>query len=84
MSLTVYLLQTPLAEVLAALLNTLIPGWNNTIGATMVFALGNVAVWLAIVALWSRARYRFTVEHLWVRIFRGSTRLAGADWGERK
>ncbi len=77
MSLTVYLLQVPLAELLAAALDTVIPGWNNTIGAAVLFGIGNAAIWMGIVALWSRAGYRYTVEHLWVTIFRGSTRLDG-------
>lgn len=77
MSLTVYLLQTVLAEALAALLTALFPGWNLTIGATILFAVGNIVIWLGIVALWSRAGYRFTVEHLWVSTFPGSTKLDG-------
>jgi hypothetical protein len=77
MSLTVYLLQTPLAEALAAALTAIRPGWNATIGVTLLFAAANVTLWLGIVALWSRARYRFTIEHLWVRLFRGSTKLEG-------
>ncbi len=77
MSLTVYLLQIALAEALAAALTALFPGWNLTIGAAILFAVGKIGVWLGIVALWSGAGYRFTVEHLWVRAFSGSTKLEG-------
>lgn len=75
MSLTVYLLQIPLSELLAAGLTALFPGWNDTVGAAVIFGVGNAAMWMGIAALWSRAGYRFTVEHLWVTMFRGSTKL---------
>lgn len=81
MSLTVYLLQTVIAEAAGAGLTALFPGWNRTIGAALLFGVANVAFWLGIVALWSRASYRFTVEDLWVRVFPGSTKLIGVTRG---
>ena len=79
MSLTVFVLQIPIAEALAAGLSRLAPGWNDTLGVTLIFAAANVALWLGIVALWSRADYRFTLEYFWVRLFRGSTKLDGIE-----
>jgi hypothetical protein len=79
MSLTVFVLQTPLSELFAALLTRLIPGWNVTLGVTLLFAFGNTLLWLGLVALWSRARYRYTIEYFWVRLFPGSTKLDEAE-----
>ncbi len=83
MSITVFILQTPLSEAFAAALTALIPGWNATLGVTLLFALANTALWMGIVALWSRAGYRFTVEHLWVTLFPGSTKLQGVAGAQR-
>jgi peptidoglycan/LPS O-acetylase OafA/YrhL len=77
MSLTVYVIQVPVSELIAEGLTAISPGWNNTIGAAVLFGAANVALWMGIVALWSMARYRGTMEHLWVTIFRGSTKLDG-------
>jgi hypothetical protein len=79
MSLTVFVLQTPLSELFAVLLTRLIPGWNVTLGVTLLFAFGNTLLWLGLVALWSRARYRYTIEYFWVRLFPGSTKLDEAE-----
>jgi peptidoglycan/LPS O-acetylase OafA/YrhL len=76
MSLTVFLIQTPLAELLAAAMTVVYPGWNDTIPAVVIFGLANAIVWLAIVAVWSRWP-NATVEGLWVLVFRGSTKLRG-------
>jgi len=79
MSLTVFVLQTPLAEGLAAALTRLAPGWNATLGVTLIFAAVNVAIWLGIVTLWSRVGYKYTLEYAWVRLFPGSTKLDDID-----
>lgn len=76
-SLTVYTLSTPLAEVLGAGLTATVPGWNDTIPKTMLFAVANAALWLGIVALWRKAGFAGTLEHLWIRLSHGSTKLKG-------
>ncbi len=74
-SVTVYALQMPLSEVFAKLLSSIWPAWNQTMGAALVFAVLNVGIWMGLVALWRRGGYRFTIEHLWVTLSRGSTKL---------
>lgn len=61
-SLTIYFLQPALTELLARATSALFPGWNDRIGTTLIFAAGNVVLWVAILLAWRRASYRFSVD----------------------
>jgi len=74
-SFTVYIVQTPLSELLAKGLDVAMPGWNMTIPAMLVFGVVNVAVWLLIIAAWARHDFRFSLEWLWVRILKPSSKM---------
>ncbi|RLF34122.1 MAG: hypothetical protein DRN07_00770 [Thermoplasmata archaeon] len=74
-SFTIYILQTPLSEIFAKGLDITIPGWNMTIPAMLVFGVCNVILWAGIIALWSRYHFRYSLEWLWVRILKPSTKM---------
>lgn len=80
MSLTAYVLSTPLAELLSAAMTAVAPDWNDTIPMTLLFAAANSLLWFGIVALWAKARFTGSLEHLWIRLSPGSKKLAG--WRE--
>lgn len=70
MSLTVFLLETPVSEVAARALSGAAPGWNEGIAACLAFGAVNAAAWVALANLWARADYRYSVEWATVRLYR--------------
>lgn len=70
MSLTVFLLETPVSEVAARLLSGAAPGWNEGITACLAFGAVNAAAWVALANLWARVDYRYSVEWATVRLYR--------------
>ena len=73
-SFTIYIVQTPLSELLAKGLDGVMPGWNMTIPAMLVFGVFNVLIWLGIIAVWSQYDFRYSLEWLWVRVVKPSTK----------
>ena len=69
-SLTVYLLEVTLSEILGKGAGMIFPDWNQTINGALLFGFVNVCVWLAIVALWSRAKFKYSLEYFWVKLFK--------------
>ncbi len=69
-SLTVFLLETPVSEVAARALSGAAPGWNEGIVACLAFGAVNAVAWVALANLWARADYRYSVEWATVRLFR--------------
>lgn len=74
-SFTIYIFQTPLSEIFAKALDITMPGWNMTIPAMLVFGVCNVVLWAGIVMLWSRYQFRYSLERLWVRVLKPSTKM---------
>jgi uncharacterized membrane protein len=70
MSLTVFLLETPVSEVAARALSGAAPGWNEGIVACLAFGAVNAAAWVALANAWARADYRYSVEWATVRLYR--------------
>lgn len=66
-SLTVYLLETALSELVSKAISPIFPGWNQTINSTLVFGFFNVILWSIIVAMWSRAEFKYSLEYFWVK-----------------
>lgn len=74
-SFTIFILQTPLSELLAKGMDVALPGWNMTIPAMLLFGVFNVAVWLGIIAAWARFGFKYSLEWLWVRVVKPSTKM---------
>ena len=68
-SLTVYMLETPLSEVLRIAATRLVPGWDQTINGCLSFGAFNVLVWVVILCLWRRSGFRYSLEYFWVKGF---------------
>jgi hypothetical protein len=68
--LTVFFIETPLRETYAHAWNALAPGWNNSLGVTLLFAATVALIWFGIVRLWSTARYVGSMEWWLVKAYR--------------
>ena len=67
-SLTVFMLETPLSQVLVRIGDALSPGWRLTIGPCLAFGALNALLWVAIVTMWARWQFRYSMEWLTVRV----------------
>lgn len=68
-SLTVYMLETLVSEIFRKILDVTIPMWNQTINGCLMFGASNVILWVIILYFWSRARFKYSLEYYWVRLF---------------
>jgi len=78
-SLTVYMLETAMSEVLRLLITPLVPAWNQTINGCLLFGGLNILVWVGVLWLWRRGGFRYGLEWAWVQLMRragkGSTKM---------
>ncbi len=77
LSLTIYLLETPVSELLGELGHVMIPGWNQTINGCLVFGAINVLIWAVILYFWRKIDFRYSVEYFWVQGFKGLGKHSG-------
>jgi len=68
-SLTLYLFETLLSEILGKIFNGLIPTWNQTINGCLFFGTVNVVIWILLLNIWRKTYFKFSVEYLWVKLF---------------
>ncbi len=68
-SLTVYMLETTLSEVLRICAGRVVPGWDQSISGCLGFGALNVLVWAVILGLWHHSGFRYSLEYLWVKGF---------------
>jgi hypothetical protein len=71
------MLEGMIAMALRIGLDGLAPGWNDAVGAVLVFALGNVVLWHFVLLGWERLDYRGSLEW-WLARIRASEERAGA------
>ncbi len=69
-SLTIYLLETFMSEILRIIVHGFLPDWDQTINGCLLFGLLNIGVWAVIVYFWSKVDFRFSLEYFWVRGFK--------------
>lgn len=85
--LSVFLAETPLRELLAKLLSAVVPGWNQTMAAALLYGAVLVIAWGFALMAWERVGYAGSVERLLVwamrRLGKRSTKLDGAVIGPR-
>lgn len=67
-SFSIYLLQTPLSEIMAKIWDFLFPGWSMNLGVTFIFAGFNVLFWIVLVEFWKKKDFKYSAESLWVKI----------------
>jgi surface polysaccharide O-acyltransferase-like enzyme len=69
LSLTIYLLETLVSELLGKAGLLIFPGWNQTINGCLLFGAVNVAIWAMILFFWRKADFRYSLEYFWVKLF---------------
>ncbi|MCG3224254.1 MAG: hypothetical protein H7647_07290 [Candidatus Heimdallarchaeota archaeon] len=69
-SLTFFLLERPISELVALLLNTLLPGWNNYIWTSILFGLFMVLFWFLIAFLWNMVDFKGSFEWILSKFFK--------------
>ncbi|MFA5084716.1 MAG: hypothetical protein WC475_05080, partial [Candidatus Paceibacterota bacterium] len=69
-SLTVYLLETLVSEILRKISSAIIPSWNQTINGCLIFGAINVFVWIAILFFWQKKDFKYSLEYYWVKLFK--------------
>ena len=69
-SLTFFLLERPISELVALLLNTLMPGWNNYIWTSILFGLFMVLFWFLIAFLWNMVDFKGSFEWILAKFFK--------------
>ncbi|MFZ3074250.1 MAG: hypothetical protein WA093_03945 [Minisyncoccales bacterium] len=67
-SLSIYMLETLLSELLRVVLSGFIPGWNQTINGCLAFGAFNIIVWIGILFLWRRSDFKYSLEYYWVKL----------------
>jgi hypothetical protein len=70
-SLTIYLFETPLSEIVRLAALRIVPGWNMTINGCLLFGSVNVIIWIIILSYWRKWDFRYSLEYFWVRSFAG-------------
>jgi len=65
--LSVFMLETPVSELLAKALSAVMPGWNDTMTGALVFGAALVVLWGIALKAWERTGYAYGVEWLLVR-----------------
>jgi uncharacterized membrane protein len=68
-SLTIYLLETTVSEVLRIAGLRLFPGWNDTINGCMAFGAINILFWTIALFFWRRVNFKYSLEYFWVMLF---------------
>jgi hypothetical protein len=68
-SLSVYMLETLISELIRVPILKIIPDWNQTINGSLLFGGINVLLWLILVSLWKQIDFRYSLEYWWVKGF---------------
>jgi hypothetical protein len=69
LSLSIFIGETALSQLLVKLFDALVRGWSLNIGLCLAFGALNALLWLGIVALWARLDFRYSMEWLTVRVY---------------
>ncbi len=68
-SLTIYLLETTVSELLRIAGLRIFPGWNETINGCLVFGAINILLWAIVLFFWQKIKFKYSLEYFWVIIF---------------
>ncbi len=69
-SLTFFLLERPISELFALILNATIPGWNDYIWTCLLYGLFLVLFWFLIAFLWNLVDFKGSFEWLLSKLFK--------------
>jgi surface polysaccharide O-acyltransferase-like enzyme len=68
-SLTIYLLETFVSEILRFIWFAVVPAWNQTINGCLIFGAVNVLSWIIILFFWQKVGFKYSLEYWWVLLF---------------
>jgi surface polysaccharide O-acyltransferase-like enzyme len=68
-SLTIYLLETLVSEILRIFLHQFLPDWDQTINGCLTFGLFNIFIWAGILFFWRKINFKYSLEYFWVQGF---------------
>ncbi|MEA3452104.1 MAG: acyltransferase family protein, partial [Bacteroidota bacterium] len=68
-SLTIYMTETFLSEILRYIVKPIFPNWDQTINGCLMFGAFNILVWTGIILLWKKSNFKYSLEYFWVKIF---------------
>ncbi|NTV31221.1 DUF1624 domain-containing protein [candidate division WWE3 bacterium] len=69
-SLTIYMLETTVSELIRIPLLQLNPDWTQTINGCLLFGFINIVVWSMILTIWKRYNFKYSLEYFWVNGFK--------------
>jgi len=61
-SLTIFILESALAEIFHFFLDYLIPGWSSNIYVIFIFGIFNLALWWIILIFWEKKDFKWSTE----------------------
>jgi hypothetical protein len=68
-SLTIYLLETTVSEILRIASSAVYTGWNETIGGCLLFGVVNIVFWAVALFFWQKVNFKYSFEYFWVHMF---------------
>lgn len=69
-SLSIFMLETIVSQVLVRAGDALFGEWRLQIGPCLAFGAFNVLLWAGLIALWARTGFRYSLEWLTVQLYR--------------
>lgn len=69
-SLTIYLSETFISEILRFLIGPIVPSWDQTINGCLLFGVFNIIVWFIILFFWRKVNFKYSLEYFWVKLFK--------------
>lgn len=68
-SLTIYMLETFLSEIVRIILHSFLPNWDQTINGCLAFGVFNIVIWIVILFFWKKVNFKYSLEYFWVKFF---------------
>ena len=69
-SLTIYLLEVFMSEMLRFVVSPIIPEWDQTINGSLLFGCLNILVWIFILYFWRKSNFKYSLEYFWIKLFK--------------
>jgi len=73
-SLTILVLEVPLAEIFRLILSLIYPGWVNDLFTCVLFGLFNLVMWGIILFLWEKIKFKGSLEWLGAQLVKKASR----------
>ena len=68
-SLTIYMLETFVSEIIRIIFHSFLPNWDQTINGCLAFGAFNIVIWIFILYFWKKVNFKYSLEYFWVLFF---------------